>query len=134
MKSVFTLLMLLMLPQMANADIVSDLFKTQKISCFIIGILDTQNDKGFEFNFEVNINGESDGGHGGSERSFTFENHEVTVIANDRWMGIAWWMDGKKLGEAVTLSTVSNAQSRVMLLMNPDNENERVSITCEMVN
>lgn len=133
MKVAIILTLLVILPQWANADVVSDLFKTQKFNCFIIGILDTQDDAGFEFEFEVDIKDHHQGSHGGSERTFVFENHEVVVVANDRWLGLAWWVDGEKVGESVTLSTATHVQSRVVLLMNPKNDYERVSITCDLI-
>lgn len=133
MKTIIATAILALLPQLASADVVSDLFKSQKFNCYIIGILDKQDDDGFEFDFEIEINDGSRGTHGGPERSFKFKNHEVVVVANDRWLGLAWWVNGKKIGESVTLSTATNAQSRVVLLMNPKNEYERVSITCDLI-
>ena len=133
MKAIIAMAILALLPQMASADVVSDLFKSQKYSCFIIGILDKQDDTGFEFDFEMEINDKTRGSHGGQERTFKFKNHEVVAVANDKWLGLAWWKSGRKIGESVTLSTATNAQSRVVLLMNPKNEYERVSITCDLI-
>lgn len=111
----------------------SKFFKQPVFNCFIIGILDNPDDTYFEFDFLVDLNKQAAGSHGGPERTFTYKNNEVIAIANDRWLGLAWWRDGKKIAEAVNLQTDSNLASRVLIALNPSNDEERVSITCDLV-
>lgn len=122
----------LMISNWAHADITDKLFKSKVIDCFIIGALDEDENSGFDFNFSVSVNDANRGSHGGEEKTFEYKNNKVVAVANDRWLGLAWWVGDKKIGETVTLSTSLDSKSRVLVLINPENEYERVSITCDL--
>ena len=107
---------------------VEELFKEVVFVCTIVTITNTGDD--LDASFRWSSQDPSGGGHGGGERVFKQGNDEIVAIGDDVWMGVAWWRSGKKLGEAVTVITERNADSRVLLLMNPNNDEERVQMDC----
>jgi hypothetical protein len=132
MRMVLFVVLMLCFASSSQARIPKDMFQQNIFDCYIIGIIDDGRNGSFEFDFTVDLNKQGGGTHGGDERVFNYEKDEVVVIANDRWLGLAWWRGGRKLGETVNLQTDLSTQSRVLILMNPENDNERVSITCDL--
>ncbi|MCB0407168.1 MAG: hypothetical protein KDD34_03125 [Bdellovibrionales bacterium] len=113
---------------------VDGLFKNNTFDCAVIGFISNDENKGFEFTFQIVQNQNSNEAHGGKERSFTYKNHEVTVVANDKWLGLAWWINNKKIGETIYVHTDPNVSSRTLLLMNPLNDEDQLSLNCNLKN
>ena len=114
--------------QTASADL-SGLFIEKVFVCTINSFTTTGDD--IEANFTwSSMNQDDQGSHGGSEKTFTKGKDEIVAIGNDAWMGLAWWRNGKKIAESVTVITERNADSRVLLVMHPDNDEERIHMDC----
>lgn len=112
------------------ASPLDEVFQPAQHECFIIGLLDNDENHGFDFDFVIPVGGPSRGSHGGSNRVFEYKDHKVVVVADGKWMGITWWKGAQKLGEAVTVTTNAEILSRVLIVVNTTNDNERVSLTC----
>jgi hypothetical protein len=114
------------LPSAFAADL-GDLFNETVYVCTITSFTNTGDDMDVSFTWSSL---EPGGSHGGSENTFTQGDDEIVAIGNDAWMGVAWWRSGKKIAEAVSLVSDRNQASRVLLLMHPDNDEERIHMDC----
>jgi hypothetical protein len=70
------------------------------------------------------------GSHGGSGFEFTFENHKVGILSDAKWMAISWMRDGKYLAKATFASSLENQGAQVLILGNPADDEEQVSLDC----
>ena len=105
-----------------------DLFNEKTFVCTITSFTLTGDDMDVSFTWS-NLKS-SNKSHGGEEHTFNEGNDEIVAIGNEAWMGLAWWRGGEKIAEAVTLITERNADSRVLLVMHPRNEDERIHMDC----
>lgn len=70
-------------------------------------------------------------GHGGSEFMIQGQENRVLIMADGKWLGIRWEQNGEAIGESVTLLRDAVTQPRVLIMYNPNNLDEQVSISCE---
>ena len=125
------LLSIVVLGWQANSVELGDLFNEVVYVCTIASFTNTGDDMDVSFEWSSN---EPWASHGGSEKSFKQGDDEIVAIGNDAWMGVAWWRSGKKIAEAVSLVSDRNQNSRVLLVMHPDNEEERIHMDCTKPN
>jgi hypothetical protein len=73
----------------------------------------------------------SSGAHGGKDYAFKFQDHQVAVNSDGKWLNITWVHKGilVAMGTSVRSENVQNAA--VMILYNPNNQDEQVSVNCE---
>lgn len=69
--------------------------------------------------------------HGGQQYIFTLDKYKVSLLANDRWMGISWSKGQELIGETVFLRTQLSQEAQVLMLFNPKNSNEYASLDCQ---
>lgn len=70
------------------------------------------------------------GGHGGREYHFSNETQSVTVMASHNWMAVRWEQKKKLIAEGHFVISKSSDFDRVVLLKNPNNVNEQVTLDC----
>ncbi len=124
-KLVLSLLMgISIFPVLSNAD-----GEVKNYSCTVIVVADDLTDGSMEKTFDVLGSSAS---HGGNEILFEAENHEVTLLSNGKWMGISWKRDGELLAETVVARSDENQASQTMIVYNPANVDEQVSLSCSL--
>ncbi len=69
-------------------------------------------------------------GHGGPEQTVKGEVNEVTTMADGKWLGISWRKNGELIAESINLIRDMISQPRVLIVYNPKNVDEQVSINC----
>ncbi len=69
-------------------------------------------------------------GHDVPEMTFTAQNHEVTAMADGKWLGLSWRKDTVLVAESISLIRDVTTQPRVLIMYNPANVDEQVSINC----
>lgn len=72
------------------------------------------------------------GSHGGGGFEFAFEKHKVGILADAKWMAISWMRDGKNVSQATFSSSVANSGAQVLILANPADVDEQVSLDCNV--
>ena len=69
-------------------------------------------------------------GHGGPEQNVKGKVNEVITMADGKWLGISWWKNGELIAESINLIRDVIAQPRVLIVYNPKNVEEQVSLDC----
>lgn len=116
--------------QFSSAETVKKPLPTKKTySCTVLVIADDLKEVG-EFHFTMDA--VADESHGGSPKVFSIEKHQITVLTTGRWMAISWSRSGELLSETVTARSDDNAGSQVLIVYNPKNTNEQVSLGCDL--
>lgn len=69
-------------------------------------------------------------GHGAPELSVEGKTNQVTAMADGKWLGLKWLKNGKLVAESVNLIRNESDQPRVLIMYNPNNTDEQVSIGC----
>ncbi|MBX3019856.1 MAG: hypothetical protein KF767_18360 [Bdellovibrionaceae bacterium] len=73
----------------------------------------------------------AEGSHGGETRAFTTGAHDVQVIADGTWLGIAWTQGGRKIAQGLfVMGPLDRALHRVGILFDPADNGAQVSIGC----
>gem|GEM_PF-1670539 len=74
------------------------------------------------------------GMHGG--REYTFENsvQKVTLLASNNWMAVRWEKNGEVIAFGHYATSKPSDDYRVILMLNPKNEEEQVSLECHPEN
>jgi hypothetical protein len=70
------------------------------------------------------------GSHGGQGREFQFENHRIGILSDAKWMAISWEHNGKTVSRATFASSLENQGAQVLILSNPADDEEQVSLDC----
>lgn len=70
------------------------------------------------------------GSHGGREYEFKRKGHVLTVLASNNWMAIHWEKEGETVAEGHFVVSEAAGFHRVILLINPKNRNQQVSLDC----
>lgn len=87
--------------------------------------------KNGEFSFVVARDG---GAHGGQEFSFKEGGHEVSLIADGKWMGLRWMKGEKTIARSVfVVGAAGPVDHRVAILFDPEIEDNQVSLSCTRV-
>ncbi len=73
---------------------------------------------------------DSSKGHDVPEIIVKGEQNELTVMADGKWLGMSWRQNGELIAESVNLIRVEITQPRVLIMYNPKNTNEQVSLDC----
>lgn len=75
---------------------------------------------------------ENAGNHGGDQRVFREGVHEILVMADARWMTLAWSRAGKKIAQGqFVMANMDRALARVVIMQDPSSETgEQVSMDC----
>lgn len=55
---------------------------------------------------------------------------EIVIIADGRWRGLTWTEEGHTLAVAVSLTTHPEIAHRVLMVKNPHQEGEFLSLDC----
>ena len=69
-------------------------------------------------------------GHGGEPFEVKGEQNEVIFNADGRWLGVDWYQNGEPIAHALFLLSEIIETPRVMLVFNPKNLEEQVSLNC----
>lgn len=87
--------------------------------------------KNGEFSFVVARDG---GAHGGQEFSFKEGGHEISLIADGKWMGLRWMKGEKTIARGlVVVGSGTPVDHRVAIFFDPDSEDNQVSLSCSRV-
>lgn len=71
------------------------------------------------------------GSHGGEARLFAYGAHEIQVIADGTWLGLAWFHNEQKIAQGVfVMGPMDRALHRVGILYDPADEDAQVSVGC----
>lgn len=70
------------------------------------------------------------GSHGGREYRFNKGPQSVTVMASNNWMAIHWERAGQVIAEGHFAISKPSDFHRVILMLNPKNLDEQVSLDC----
>ena len=70
-------------------------------------------------------------GHKVPEMSLSGKANEVIVMADAKWLGISWHQSGQLIAESVTLIRDIVSMPRALIIYNPKNTDEQVSLDCE---
>lgn len=68
--------------------------------------------------------------HGGEPQQFTYLKHTFVVLSDAKWMGLNWRYGDAVLAESVFTQSLDSKDSRVLLVFNPNNTEEQVSLSC----
>ena len=69
-------------------------------------------------------------GHNVPEKVIKGESNEVVAMADGKWLGISWKQKGELIAESINLLRDLADQPRVLIVYNPKNTHEQVSISC----
>lgn len=72
------------------------------------------------------------GSHGGDVTHLEFGPHSVDVQIDGRWRTIVWSRNGKMLGNIMTVSQAPHRTNHVIVMVNPLNEDEQISLVCDL--
>lgn len=71
------------------------------------------------------------GAHGGESREFSVGDHQVSVIADGTWLGLAWMRGQRKVGQGLfVMGPMDRALHRVGILYDPVDDSGQASIGC----
>jgi hypothetical protein len=70
--------------------------------------------------------------HRAGTRTFSKDDYQVDVVANDGWMGLTWKKGTRLIGSALTGVANVTGPNRVLILPNPENPGDQVSLTCSL--
>lgn len=103
-------------------------FKAVKFNCQVIAI--TQGGSILEKKFTVNQNSK---GHGGED--FVFEDglQKIVGMADGTWMGLEWYVKGKLVAKGLFAQNQNTVESRVLVLFNPAEEDDQLSLDCQKI-
>lgn len=73
----------------------------------------------------------SAGSHGGTETEVKMGDHDVSVLADGKWRAISWHYKGKMVAETVTAQVNPITDNATMIVYNPQNIEEMVTLTCD---
>ncbi len=97
---------------------------SQALNCEVLVITDK------EFIEETFIAPVESQGHDVPEMTVTGTNHEVTAMADGKWLGLSWRSNSVLVAESISLIRDVTTQPRVLIMYNPQNTEEQVSINC----
>jgi hypothetical protein len=69
-------------------------------------------------------------GHGGETFSFNAGPFDILAMADGKWLGIEWRQAGVLIAKAIAVSADPLPDERVLLVMNPQNEQDQVHLSC----
>jgi hypothetical protein len=69
-------------------------------------------------------------GHDVPEFTFKSTINEVTAMADGKWLGITWSKNNEIIAESINLIRDMIDQPRVLIIYNPKNREEQVSLDC----
>lgn len=83
--------------------------------------------------FEVNFVRPAieEGKHGGDPIRYAAGPFEVYLLVDGKWRSVSWWREGKVIAEAITLAQDIYPSDHVVILYNPENREEQVSLNCQ---
>jgi hypothetical protein len=96
----------------------------QALSCQLLVITEQ------EFIEENFVASSTSQGHDVPEMTVKGAAHEVTAMADGKWLGLNWRKHGEMLAESISLLRDVTGQPRVLLVYNPQNTEEQISINC----
>jgi hypothetical protein len=70
------------------------------------------------------------GTHGGPAYSFSAGIHKVSVLSDGRWLAISWMRGETTVGQATFARNEFNQGSETLIVGNPLDANEQVSVDC----
>lgn len=70
-------------------------------------------------------------GHGAPEVEVMGEFNQVTAMADGQWLGLRWEQSGVLVAESLNVLRDVVTQPRTMIVYNPKNTEEQVSISCQ---
>lgn len=73
---------------------------------------------------------EQSAGHGAAGPAINGQFNRVEVKADGMWLGINWTQDGELVAESISVIGSSSEKARVLIVYNPKNNNEQVSLDC----
>ena len=119
-----TLLALLLSGTLGHAQ--TDSFMVPNYDCQLI-VVAKDSSKSFDKKFQADY---ASGSHGG--RALTFENgsEKVVLQASNNWLALDWYRDGKLVAAGLTASSDPYLGSRALILMNPRDTEEQISLDC----
>ena len=72
------------------------------------------------------------GSHGGEENNFKIGNHQITVNSDGKWLAINWVRKGIIIATATSVRTEDVQNAMVLILFNPNNQDEQASVNCSV--
>lgn len=57
---------------------------------------------------------------------------KITAMADGKWLGLSWFLDDELIAESISLIRDTIKQPRVLILYNPQNQDEQVSLDCSV--
>lgn len=72
------------------------------------------------------------GGHGGEYLPFEFGSHIVLVQADGKWRSIYWVNGETVIAHVVTATSQPVAGDQALIVVNPKDEQEQVSLSCSI--
>lgn len=69
-------------------------------------------------------------GHNVPEMTVSLMDHKITAMADGKWLGLNWTKGEEVIAESISLLRDVTAVPRVLMIYNPKNFNEVVSLTC----
>jgi hypothetical protein len=70
--------------------------------------------------------------HRASSRSFAKDEYQIDVVANEGWMGLSWRKGARELGSSLTNVESEAGRHRVLLIRNPENPADQLSLSCSL--
>lgn len=119
--TLFTLLLSATLGHAQNQS-----FMVPNYDCQLI-VVTSDDSRSFQKKFQADY---YSGSHGG--RDFTFENGTEKVIlqASNNWMSLNWFSGDQLLAAGLSASSEPTMGSRALIVVNPLNSEEQVSLDC----
>lgn len=96
----------------------------QALECNVIIVTDQEVVEG---SFEAPIKSQ---GHNVPEQTVEGKINKVSAMADGKWLGISWSQNEELIAESINLIRDSISQPRVLIVYNPKNVDEQVSIDC----
>lgn len=94
------------------------------ISCTVIVITEAET---FEKKFKANVVSQ---GHNVPEVVVEGKHTTVTAMADGKWLGLSWSINGELVAESINLIRDAIEQPRVLIQYNPKNVAEQISLDC----
>jgi len=119
-----TLLALLLSGTLGHAQ--TDSFLVPNYDCQLI-VVAKDRSKSFEEKFQADY---FSGSHGGRPLTFEKGNQKVVLQASNNWLSLDWYRGGQLVAAGLTASSEPTTGSRALILMNPRNTDEQISLDC----
>ena len=80
-----------------------------------------------EVTFAAPIDG---GSHGGEEKSFTFGEHQISILVDGKWRNLTWYFQGALVAGVVSAGGDVIAGHHAVILYNPKDPDEELALSC----